>query len=146
MVEQDGRVEQHADGDEEQHGKGIAQRQRFRRRLLAERGLAEDHPGEEGAEREGDSEEGGRTVGHTQCDHQDAQAEEFARAGVDDVVQEPGNHPAAHHQHRHDEGCDLDEGQAKRQQHVPEIGGDGPRRLIAGGPVACEAGQRWHEH
>ena len=46
----DGRVEQHADGDEEQHGEGITQRQRLLRGPVAQVGLAQDDPREEGPE------------------------------------------------------------------------------------------------
>ena len=63
LAQQDGRVEQHADRDEEQHGEGVAQRQAVGRGLVAEVALAQDHAGEEGAEREGDPEQLGRAVG-----------------------------------------------------------------------------------
>ena len=49
LLQQDHRIEQHPHRDEEQHRESVAQRQRVLRRLVAEFGLVEDHPGEEGA-------------------------------------------------------------------------------------------------
>ena len=50
-------IEQHADRDEEQHRKGVAQRQRLVGGALAELGFAQDHAGEERAQRERDVEQ-----------------------------------------------------------------------------------------
>ena len=47
------RIHEHADGDEEDHGKRFAERQEIGADLMAERGLADDDAGDERAEREG---------------------------------------------------------------------------------------------
>ncbi|OFV47581.1 hypothetical protein HMPREF3178_21005 [Klebsiella sp. HMSC09D12] len=54
LLKQNHRVEQHSDGDKEQHGEGVAQRQRIVGRAMAELGFIEHHTGEKGAEGEGD--------------------------------------------------------------------------------------------
>ena len=69
--------------------------------------LAQDHAGEEGAEREGDAEELRRAEGDAERDREHRQAEQLARAGVGDVVQEPRDHAAADDQHEGDERGDL---------------------------------------
>ena len=50
LVEQHRRLKEHADRDEEQHGKGIAQGQGFLRRAVAEFRLAHHHAGEKCAQ------------------------------------------------------------------------------------------------
>ena len=107
LAQHDHRVEQHADRDEEQHREGIAQRQRLLRRALAQLRFAQDHAGEEGAERERDVEQRRRAEGDAERDRQHGQAEQLARAGMRDVVQDPRDHPPADHQHDRDEGRDL---------------------------------------
>ena len=47
-----------------------------------------------------------------------AKPEQFARAGMRDVVQDPGNDPAADHQHQADEDDDLDQGQHRRRRQA----------------------------
>jgi hypothetical protein len=54
-------------------------------------GFAHDHAGKEGAERQRDAEQVGRAKGDAKRDRQNGEAEQFARAGVGDVVQNPGN-------------------------------------------------------
>ena len=51
--------------------------------------FAQDHAGEERAEREGDAEQLGRAEGDAERDRQHREPEQFARAGVGDVVQHP---------------------------------------------------------
>ena len=52
LPQHDRAVDQHADGHEEQHREGVAQRQRLGCRTLAQLGFAQDHAREESAERE----------------------------------------------------------------------------------------------
>ena len=68
IAHEDHRIEQHADRDEEQHGEGVAQRQRLGGGLLAERRLAQDHAGEKGAERERHVEQLRRAEGDAERD------------------------------------------------------------------------------
>ena len=93
IVDQDVRIEQHADRDEEQHGESIAQRQAFLRGAMAELAFRQDHAGEEGAERQRHAEELRGSESDAERDRQHAEAEEFARAGMGDAVQDPGNDP-----------------------------------------------------
>ena len=98
--------EQHADGDEEQHGEGVAQRHRLLGGALAEVAFAHHHAGEEGAERERDAEHLGRAEGDAERDGVDGEAEQLARAGAGGVVHQPRDHAAAddqhdRHEHRH---------------------------------------------
>ena len=66
---------------------------------LAARWLSSDSlkimPGKERAERERHVEQHGRAVGDAERDRQHRQPEQLARAGVRDIVQEPGNGAAA---------------------------------------------------
>ena len=75
------RVEQHADRDEEQHGEGVAHRQRLGRGAQAVVGAADDHAGEERAERHRHAEHQRRADGDAERDHQHGQREQLARAG-----------------------------------------------------------------
>ena len=111
-------IEQHADRDEEEHREGVAQRQRFLRRPMAELRFGEHHAGEEGAERERDVEELRRAVGDAEPDGEHAEPEQLARAGMGDVVQDPRDHPPADDQHQDDEERDLGERDAERHEDV----------------------------
>ena len=66
-LDQDGRVEQHADRDEEQDGEGILKRQRIGGRAVAEIRLVQHHARKERAERERDAEHLGRAIGDAQA-------------------------------------------------------------------------------
>ncbi len=50
LLDQHHRVKQHADGDEEQHREGVAQRQGVMGGAVAELGFVKHHAGKEGAE------------------------------------------------------------------------------------------------
>ena len=115
-----GGVDQHADRNEEQHGEGVAQGQRFLRRALAELGFAQDHAGEEGAERERHVEQDARAESDAERDGQHAKPEQLARPRVHDSVQDPGDHALADHQHHGDEGCNLAEGDQDGQDQRAE--------------------------
>ena len=65
------------------------------RRALAELGFAQHHAGEECAERERDVEQHRRAEGDAERDGKHGQAEQLARAGMGDVMQDPGNHALA---------------------------------------------------
>ncbi|MCY1287514.1 hypothetical protein D9M68_439840 [compost metagenome] len=137
LLDQDRRVEQHANRDEEQHGEGVAQRQRVLRRLVAEFGFVEDHPGEERAEGEGHAEQHRRAIGDAEGDGQHGEGEQFARAGGGDPLQRPGHDAAAAEDHQRDEGGDLAQGQQQRQQQAG---------VAAVGLAAQRAGQRRQQH
>ncbi len=107
--------QQHADGDEKEHGKGVAHRQGFRRRAQAVIGSADDEPGQERTERHRDAEECGRSHGDAEREREDRQREELPRAGVGDVVEHEGNDPRADHDREADERGDLQRGH--RQRH-----------------------------
>lgn len=65
---------------------GVAQRQTFLRRPMAELAFGQNHAGEEGAERDRDAEQLGCAEGDAKRDRQDAEAEQFAGTGVGDAV------------------------------------------------------------
>ncbi len=73
LLHQNKRIEQDTDGNEEQHRKGVAQRQGLLRRLMAELGLAQHHAGEEGAEGKGDVEDLRCAIGDAESDRQHRQ-------------------------------------------------------------------------
>ena len=125
LAHDDHRIDQHADRDEEQHREGVAQRQRLVGGALAQLGFAHDHAGEEGAERERDVEQHRSPERAAERDREHRQPEQFARAGMGDVVQEPRDHALADDQHDRDEGRDLADGdqQRERQRRPVECGG-----------------------
>ena len=139
LLDQADRVEQHADRDEEQHREGVAQRQRFLGRAVAELGFAHDHAGEEGAERQRHAEQLCRAEGDAERDRQHRQPEQLARAGMGDVVQDPGDDPPADDQHDGDEGGDLGQRDADDAPDA-ELGGQRRADRWRGCPLA--AGRR----
>ena len=74
---------------------------------MAELGFAHDHAGEEGAERQRDAEQLCRSEGDAKRYGQHRQPEQFARSGMGDIVQDPGNESPADDQHDDDESGDL---------------------------------------
>jgi hypothetical protein len=127
---EDARIEQHADGDEEQDREGVLQRQRVGGRLVAEIGLGEHHPGEERPEREGDSEQLRRAEGDAQGQGQDRQGEQLPRAGARRLIEQPGHEAASADQHQRREDGDLGERQSDGQREaLRAVGSDelGPR-------------------
>ena len=121
------RIEQHADRDEEQHGEGVAQRQRLGRGLLAQLRLAQHHAGEEGAERQRNAEQLRRGVGDAERDRQHGQAEQLAAAGMGDIVQDGRDQLLAEQQHDGDEHGELAEQDGDRAHDLDRAG----RRLHA---------------
>ena len=111
------RVEQHSDRHEEQHGKGIAQRQRFLRRARTERRFPQHHPGKERAQRQRHIEQLGRSECDAERNRQHGEPEQFARSRVRNVMQDPRDQPSSHDQHERDEQRDLD---GRQQQDTPE--------------------------
>ena len=118
------RIEQHADGHEEQHGESVAQRQGFLAARCAEFGFAHDHAGEERAERERHAEQFGRTIGEADGGRDHAKGEEFARAGARHLPEQPGNDALADHQHeRHEEPIFMTVISSVQNRSGAEIGG-----------------------
>ena len=146
VVHESDRVEQHADGDEEEHGESVAQRQALIRGLLAERAFAQDHAGEEGAKGEGDAEKLGGAEGDTERDGKDAEAEEFARAGVCDVVQDPRDEAAADEQHDGEESETLSSVMPRVRRISPLTGWPVVPSGTRSGARAGRSDQRQHHH
>jgi len=136
VAEDDGRIEQHADRDEEQHREGVAQRQGFLGGAMAQLRFGQDHPGEERAERKGYVEELRRAVGNAQRDREHGQPKQLLRTRMGDVMEEPGDHPAPDHEHDRHEGRHLAEGDGKRPQQF--FGAHGHGHTV--GLIAQEAG------
>ena len=141
MCDQDVGVEQHAHRDEEQHRKGVAQRQRIIGGLVAQFGLVEQHAGEESAQRERHAEQHGRTEGHAQRHGQDRQGEQFARTRARHCLERPRNHPSSDHQHHCHEQGHLEQGQANAGQHLACSD-----RLATCGNFTHDFGQHGHQH
>ncbi len=98
LAQEDRRIEQHANGHEEQHRKRVLQRQGIGGGAVAEAGFAHDHASEEGAERERHAEDLRRAEGDAERQREHGQGEELARAGAGDADQQP----------RHDLGAEED--------------------------------------
>ncbi|MND80716.1 hypothetical protein D3C80_724900 [compost metagenome] len=111
LAHQDHGVEQHADRDEEEDGEGVAQRQGPLGRIVAQGRAVQHQTGQEGAQGEGVEQVVG-DPGDAQGDGQHAQGEQFARLGVGDPHQHPGQDLGADHQHDADEDRDLEQGPA----------------------------------
>ncbi|GJD75310.1 hypothetical protein CFIICLFH_3551 [Methylobacterium goesingense] len=142
LADQDAGVEQHADGDEEQHREGVLQGQGIGRRLMAEVGFGQHHAGEEGAEREGDAEEFRRAEGDAEGQRQHRQGEELPRARARRLIEEPGHEPAPAHQHHGGEDADLGQRQAEGEPDVAVPGMVRGARAVA----AERGGQRRQQH
>jgi hypothetical protein len=117
LAEQDGRIEQHADRDKEEHREGIAQWQGFFRRPLAERRSRQDHAGEEGAQCDGDAEQFRCGEGHAQRHRQDRQAEQLTASGVGNIMKHRGDHAPPHQQHQRGKDCQLAESERQCLGH-----------------------------
>ena len=133
------RVEQHPDRHEEQHGEGIAERERVRGRLVAHVRFAHDQAGEERAERERHPEHRRRDERDAQGDRKHGQREQLPRALPSDDQQQP----------RHDASArdDHDDGE---HRGLPDGEDDGHERIAGGGPTdafaAKERRDRGKEH
>jgi hypothetical protein len=64
-------VKKHPNRDEEQHRKGVLQRQRVVRRFLAQIGLVQNHARKKGTQGEGDAEEFRGAKGNPHCNRKD---------------------------------------------------------------------------
>ena len=78
LLDQHHRVKQHADGDEEQHREGVAQRQGVMGGAVAQLGFIKHHAGKEGAEGEGDIKQLHGAEGDAQRQGQHRQSEQLA--------------------------------------------------------------------
>ena len=116
LVNQDHRVKQHPDGDEEQHGEGIAQRQSVMRRAVAQLGLVQHHPGEERAQGKGDVKQLYGTKSDTQRQRQHGEGKQLARAGCSAAGHDPRYQTAAHQHHDGDKRHHLTDGDAHIQR------------------------------
>ena len=106
-------IEQHADRDEEEHGKGVAHRHRVAGGPGRELRAADGQSGEKRPERHRHPEDRGGTDRNPHGENQHRQREQLARAGLLDPLQRPGDHPPAQHHHDGDQARDLERGQAE---------------------------------
>ena len=101
-------------------------------------GFGQDHAGEKCAQGEGYVEELRRPESDTKRDREDSQPEQFARAGMGNVVKHPWDQAPPDYYHDREEGGQLHQG----QPHAPErmrckeseqaaLAGSRPRRLTA---------------
>ena len=94
------RVEQHADGDEEQDRECVAQRQRLGGGMVTDVGLRDGRAREKRAEGERDAEHGRRAEGDAKRHREHAQREQLAGSGLGDLDQDPRHHAGADVQHQ----------------------------------------------
>ena len=137
LAQEDGRIEQHADRDEEQDREGVLERQAVGCRLVAEIALAQHHAGEEGAERERHAEQLGRAKGDPERQRQHGQREQLARARARGLGEQPGHRPAADDQHQRHEQADLAQSQRQGEEQMLL-----PAAAMRGGTVGAAAEQR----
>ena len=109
LPEDEGRLEEHPHRHEEEHGEGVPQRKRVRRRLLAHAGLAHDHPGQEGAERHRRAEEEGGGGGHRHRQREDREREQLAGTQPGDLDEDPRHDARAGEQHQRHQRRQLQE-------------------------------------
>ncbi len=114
--DQDVRIEEHADGDEEEHSECVAKRQAFLGGAMAEFAFCKHHAGKEGAKCKRHAEELRGAESDAERDGEHAEAEEFARAGMGNPVHRPGNELAAEDKHEGDEERHL------HQRHADDAG------------------------
>jgi hypothetical protein len=104
-------VQQHADGDEEQHGEGVPHGQGLGRRPQAEVRPADDQPGQERPQGHGRPEQFGRPDRDPEDENEHGQGEQLTGAGPCHSVEYPGDHPSADQEGEGDERRDLEDGQ-----------------------------------
>ena len=95
ILDENAPVKEHPDRDEEEHGKGVLERERLRRGAVRKAALLHDHAGEEGAKREGDVEDFRRTVRNAHGAREHEEREELARTGLRDLRHGPREHAAS---------------------------------------------------
>nr|VUD31539.1 Uncharacterised protein [Raoultella sp. NCTC 9187] len=81
LLQQDHRVEQHADGNKEQHRERVAKRQPIVGGAVAELGFVEHHAGEKGARGQRRRQQFTATEGNSERQRQHRKRKQFARAG-----------------------------------------------------------------
>ena len=117
LAHDDGRIEQHADRDEEQHPERVAQRQCLLGGAMAEFALRQDHAGKERAERQRHAEQIGGARRDAERNRQHGEAEQFAAAGMRRGVKDERNDPPPHDHHHPDEGEELEK---RNADHAPK--------------------------
>ena len=100
-------VKEHAHADEEEHGEGVLERERFGGRPVGEFRLAHHHACEEGAEGEAHVEDGGGAVGDANGCGKHEEREELAGARAGNLSHDPREDAAADEHHHGDEGDDV---------------------------------------
>ena len=116
LLNQNHRIKQHPDGDKEQDGEGVAQRQRIVRRTVAQLGFVQHHPGEERAQCKGDVEQFNGTKGNPQRQGKDRQGKQLTGAGGRAAGQDPRHQTAAHQHHNGDKRHHFPDGDAHVQR------------------------------
>ena len=124
LLDQHHWVKQHADGDKEQHRKGVAQRQGVMGGAVAQLGFIKHHAGKEGAEGEGDIKQLHGAEGDAQRQGQYRQGEQLARAGGRAARHDPRHQPTADQHHDGDKGHHFANGD-------PEVEGEGSEADVA---------------
>jgi hypothetical protein len=132
------RVEEHPHRHEEQHGEGIAHRQRIGRGLMTDRGLRDHHARQERPEGHRRAEEGVRCGRNRDREDQHREREQLARSQPGDLHEDPRDRPRSAEHHDRDQGREL---QQRESQGYPE---SWPGRTLGGGRIGPEHGDQ-HE-
>ena len=120
LLDQNKRVKQHPDGDEEQHGKGVAQRQGVVCGAVAQLGFVQHHPGKERAQREGDIKQLNGAKGDTERQRQHGEGKQLAGSGRRAAGHDPRHQTATHQHHDGDKRHHLPDGDAHIQRQRGE--------------------------
>ena len=102
LLNQDHRIEQHTDGDKEQHRKRVPQWQGIVGGAMAQFRLVKHHTGEERAERKGDVEQFNGAKGDTERQRQHSQRKQLPRTGRCAARQDPRHNATANQHHQGD--------------------------------------------
>jgi len=120
LLAQEGRFQQHADADEEEHREQVSQGDDLAQGLVAEFGAGQDHAGQEGSKGEGQA-QAVTGVADPQpqshhCDH-----EELARAPGGDAGHQPGQQLRAQEEHHGHEERGADQGHAQVREPLVKV-------------------------
>ena len=99
MICKHNRIEEHADGDEEQYRESVAQRQGLARSLRRQRRFRHHHARKESPQRTRHAKQARCAKGYAQRNRKHGQAEQFARTRMRDVMQQPRDKLSPHDQH-----------------------------------------------
>ncbi len=142
LLDQDQRVEQHPDGDKEQHRKRVTQRQGIVCGAVAQLGFVQHHSGEERTQRKGDIEQLYGTKGDTQRQRQHGKGKQFAGTGRGTAGHDPRYQTAADQHHDGNKCHNLTDSDA----HIQRQRGEANVVFFHHSGDSGQQNQRQHHH